>query len=123
MRVWTGKCRMPIKEASIQQARLIDKYGHEPVPWYGLKEVHIEEPDESKMESETKLVFSNLQEMNCKLTIRTKHTKKAFRKWAMSKGCSRDEADAINKLVAAQKGRVSYETLYLSVIFGVYFGS
>lgn len=114
---------MPTKEYCLSRDLLIEQYGHEPVPWCGLKEVHIEEPDKSKMESETKLVFSNLHEMNCKFIIRTKHTKKAFRKWVMANNYSRDEADRINKLVAAQKGRVSYETLYLSVIFGVYFGS
>lgn len=114
---------MPTKEYCLPQNLLIEKYGHKPVPWYGLKTVSIEEPDESKTGSECHAVFSNLREMNCKFTIRTKHTKKSFRKWAMSKGCSRDEADAINKLVAAQKGGVSYETLYLSIIFGVYFGS
>lgn len=124
---------MPIKETHELQKGLLAEFlseQPEPVPmgvvWSGLKTVTLETPTEQIKEEYTtnQLYLDDCEYIGkVKAKFKTKHTRKAFRKWAMSKGCSRDEADAINKLVAAQKGRVSYETLYLSVIFGVYFGS
>jgi len=116
---------MLIRESvSEQEGLILSTYTGESVTWKGLKTVNIEtvnEPLEEKWSN--KQLYLDDVEFTAKCKLKSKHTKKSFRKWAMSKGCSRDEADAINKLVAAQKGRVSYETLYLSVIFGVYFGS
>ena len=115
---------MPIKESvSEQEGLILSRCTGESVTWNGLKTVNLETANESFEEkwSNKQLRFDDVKFVG-KVNLKTKCTKKSFRKWAMSKGCSRDEAERINKLVAAQKGRVSYETLYLSVIFGVYFG-
>lgn len=116
---------MPIRESvSEQEGLILSKCTGESVTWKGLKTVNIEtvnEPLEEKW-SNKQLYFDDVKFIG-KVNLKTKYTKKSFRKWAMANGCSCNEVDAINKLVAAQKCRVSYETLYLSVIFGVYFGS
>lgn len=122
---------MPTKETHELQKGLLAEFlseQPEPVPmgvvWSGLETVNLENPTEqTKEEYATNQLYLDDCKFIGKFKLKTKHSKKSFLKWAMSKGCSRDEADAINKLVAAQKGRVSYEALYLSIIFGVYFGS
>lgn len=122
---------MPTKETHKLKKELLTEFLSEqpdPVPigvvWSGLETVNLETPTEQiKEEYATNQLYLDDCKFIGKFKLKTKHSKKSFRKWAMSRGCSRDEADAINKLVAAQKGRVSYETLYLSVISGVYFGS
>lgn len=118
---------MPTKETHGLLAEFLSEQP-EPVPmgvvWSGLKTVNFENSIEQIKEKYTtnQLYLDNCEFIG-KFKLNTKHSKKSFRKWVMANGCSRDEADAINKLVADQKGRVSYETLYLSVNFGVYFGS
>lgn len=122
---------MPTKETHELQKGLLSEFlsdQPEPVPmgvvWSGLETVNLESPTEQiKEEYATNQLYLDDCKFVGKFKLKAKHSKKSFRKWAMSKGCSRDEAERINKLVAAQKGRVSYETLYLSIIFGVYFGS
>ena len=48
-------------------------------------------------------------EMTFTIKIKTKHRRKTFKKWLMSKNYSRDEAEAICDMLALAQGKVSYE--------------
>ena len=57
-------------------------------------------------------------EMTFTIKLKTKHNRKAFKKWLMSRGNQRDVAEGICKLVGLMQGRVNYEALYLYILTG-----
>ena len=57
-------------------------------------------------------------EMTFTIKLKTKHNRKTFKKWLMSRGNQRDVAEGICKLVGLMQGRVNYESLYLYISIG-----
>ena len=50
--------------------------------------------------------------------LKTKHRRKAFKKWLMAHGYSRDLADMVCRLIGRLQGRVTYEAVYLYILTG-----
>ena len=57
-------------------------------------------------------------EMTFTIKLKTKHNRKTFKKWLMSRGNSRDISEGICQLIGLMKGGVSYETVYLYIWSG-----
>ena len=72
--------------------------------------------DISPKYSETKIFAPT--EMTFTIKLKTKHNRKTFKKWLMSRGNQRDVAEGICKLVGLMQGRVNYEALYFYILAG-----
>ena len=57
-------------------------------------------------------------EMTFTIKLKTKHNRKTFKKWLMSRGVSRDFANWMCQVIGLFKGKVSYETVYLYILAG-----
>ena len=84
--------------------------------WVQIGDVKAFNLSETDVDSETMLnnnnKFLKLRqpiEMTFTIKIKTKHRRKTFKKWLMSKNYSRDEAEAICNMLALAQGKVSYE--------------
>lgn len=89
------------------------------VAWDGLQSVSME-TEKPKMD-EDNLLFDITKDICIRGTLKTpkvKHNHKSFKKWLMSRGYSRDFAEAICDLVGASGGRTSYTNLYYFVLLG-----
>lgn len=66
--------------------------------------------------SETKIIKPIDTTFSFKL--KTKHNRKTFKKWLMSRGVCRDVAEGICRLVGILGGSVTYESLYFYILTG-----
>ncbi len=76
------------------------------------------DPDTFLNDNDEYLKLHQPTEMTFTIKIRTKHRRKSFKKWLMSRGVSRDFADWMCRVIGLFKGKVNYETVYLYILAG-----
>ena len=76
------------------------------------------DPDAVLNDNNEYLKLHQPTEMTFTIKLKTKHNRKTFKKWLMSRGNQRDVAEGICKLVGLMQGRVNYESLYLYISIG-----